>query len=111
MALDVTQKAMSEQNNDNIKPLDGVPTQELSYDELTEASVQDLFARFKKMGSNERINVVSAVCLAKALSNQSGLTNEDARLEYLKEYGRNERAVLKSDGSGGSEDDDPLFSR
>jgi len=101
---------MSNQD-ENIESSHGTPTADLSYEELTESSVQELFSRFKKMGSADRINVVSAICLAKALSVKSGLSNEEARLEYLKEYGRNERAVLKSDGSGGSDDDDPLFSR
>lgn len=80
------------------------------YDEIVQSTVQELFKRFVRLPEGKRINIVSAICLAKALSTGSGLTNEEARLEYLKEYGRNARTMLKSDTSNGDEDE-PLFQR
>lgn len=86
-------------------------TDDLGYEGIIESSVEDLFHRFRKMSPQNRINEVSSICLAKSLSKHSGLENEDTKLEYLKEYGRNERAVLKSDGGGGNDDDDGMFQR
>lgn len=99
------------ENPENAGASETESAQDLSYDEITESSVADLFARFKKMRSEDRINEVSAFCLATALSNTSKVKNEDTRLEYLKEYGRNERTMLKSDSVGGNDEDDPIFEK
>jgi len=104
---------MPEQNGNSGIADDGseISTHDLTYGQITESTVEELFDRFKKMRSEDRINVVSSICLAKALSNSAEIKHEDTRLEYLKEYGRNERAMLKSDGGGNSDDDDPLFAK
>lgn len=96
----------SEQNHSSKSEL---PT----YKEITEPKVSDLFGQFIKMATVDRINIITAYCLAKALSDdeKTRLTHEETRIEYLKEAGRNERSILKSDGGGNSDDDDPLFPR
>jgi hypothetical protein len=87
---------------------------DLTLDQIQEKSVGELFDRFKKMRSEERINEMTAYCLARTFSKPSdedGIKNEDTRIEYLKEAGRNERAMLKSDGTGLDDDEDPLFAK
>jgi len=92
------------------------PVEDLNYNQLVESSVGDLFDRFKKMKTPDRINEVTAYCLARALAGAGmkdieELTNEETRLEYIKEAGRNERSMIKSDGAGLNDDDDPLFTK
>ena len=83
----------------------------VDYKQLTEISVPDLFSMLVKMAPNARINLVSSVELARALSeDKDNRLSEDAKMEYLKEYGRNERAVIKG-GSDSSDDEDPLFGK
>ena len=84
--------------------------EESTYDEIVEATVPDLFQKLKVMPRDSRLNVVSSYLLANALSNKSEIKNEDTKLEFLKEYGRNERA-MSAEGGGSKDDDDPLFGR
>lgn len=93
---------------DGIRP-EEKPIEECSYDEIVESTVPDLFQKFKIMPRDSRLNVVSSYLLANALSSQSSMPAE-TKVEYLKEYGRNERAMA-ADSGGSKDDDDPLFGR
>lgn len=83
----------------------------LSYQELTQVSVAELFDKMKGMPSAERIDLASTYAFAKSIAEKENDLNHEARLEYLKEFGRNERAVLKGEGGGNSDDDEPLFTK
>ncbi len=80
----------------------------IEYDELVESSVGDLFNRYSNMSIRKRMEETDAYCLANALSTHSE-QNDETRLEYIKEAGRNARALIKSDEGGSGDPDDGCF--
>jgi len=85
---------------------------EHEFKQLTERSVSELYTWFLRMDKSERLNRIQAWFLAKSFAQKSdpeAVKSEDVRLEYLKEYGRNERAIIKGAGMEGDDNDDPLF--
>ena len=65
----------------------------------------DLFQKFLALPTEERIQCVNAFLLAKCIADKSGAT---ITIEFLKELGRNERALLGVEkGSGGGSEVSP----
>lgn len=81
-----------------------VAVEELGDHGTKTVTLEDLFRRFVKMEPEERLKVVDAYLLAKAIAKGTGAT---VTVEFIKELGRNERALLRVDKGGGSDEDIP----
>lgn len=66
--------------------------------------IQDLFKKFMGLETEERIQCVNAYLLAKCIAEKTGAT---ITIEFLKELGRNERALLGLEKGGGYDGDSP----
>ena len=68
------------------------------------ASVQQLFQRFLKLPVEERMQCVNAYLLARCIT---GTATQTAAIEFLKELGRNERALLAIEKGALGDDSSP----
>lgn len=84
----------------------------LDYIKIKSTPVDELVGNFNKFSLPKKMELVTNFCLAKAMSEdaETGLKSEDQKLEYLKEFGRNGRALMKVEDPEGGEDDG-LFPR
>ncbi len=66
--------------------------------------VEDLFKKFMDLPTEERIQCVNAFLLAKCIAKSTGAT---ITIEFLKELGRNQRALLGVEKGTGSPAETP----
>lgn len=76
--------------------------------DVTQSTVGDLFKRLRKMSARSKVSLILDYCSAKAMSEagEDGKPlTDNTRMEFLKEAGRDGRALIK-DFSGDGDDED-----
>lgn len=84
----------------------------LDYIKIKELPLPELVRKFNHFTTKQKVEFVNNYCLGRCFSeHEDNKINENIKLEYLKEFGRNARTMIKNDDSDDPGEDEGLFPR